>query len=124
MHIILIEPNPFLQDIIRANVSNIWPVPTILNVALGDSPGSSSFNIRGNVVQDQGASHLAHVMGEASQKIKVEVDTVDNIVERNSFIPDLIKLDLQGGELAALNGAQQTLQHAELVIFEFSCLEA
>lgn len=34
--IVLIEPNPFLQDIIRGNIADINPAPTILNIALGE----------------------------------------------------------------------------------------
>lgn len=122
--IVLVEPNPFLQEIIRDNIGDIQPSPTILQCALGASLSNASFNIWRDVDKDSGASLLNHVQGEASQNIQVEVDTIDNIAERLSFTPDLIKLDLQGGELWALQGSKKVLQHVELVIIEFHCLEA
>jgi FkbM family methyltransferase len=122
--IILVEPNPFLQEIIKGNIADIRPMPKILKVALGESPGKAPFNIWQDPESDQSASLLTHVSGKANRIVEVEVDTIDNIADRFSFAPDLIKLDLQGGELAALKGAKKALQHAELVIAEFGCLEA
>ncbi len=122
--IILVEPNPFVQDLIVSNISGIQPSPILLNLALGDVKKKSTFNIWGHVDADQGASLLGHVIGQASQVVEVDVDTLDNIAQRLSLIPDLLKLDLQGGELAALKGAAGVLQHAEFAIIEFGCLDA
>jgi FkbM family methyltransferase len=124
VELVLVEPNPFLREIIRYNVADIEPEPVVLDCALGDVAGFSSFNIWGDVQNDQGASLLNHVRGEASQTIQVQVETIDHIAETLGFAPDLIKLDLQGGELAALKGGQRVLQQVEVVIVEFHCLEA
>ena len=40
------------------------------------------------------------------------------------LVPDLVKLDLQGGELAALDGSTNALKTAELMLIEFGCLDA
>jgi hypothetical protein len=95
-----------------------------LNLALGESPKMTSFNIWRDPDSDQGASLLNHVSGPASQTIQVNIETLDNILQKLSVFPDLIKLDLQGGELSALKGAPKTLKHAELAIIEFGCLDA
>lgn len=122
--LIIVEPNPFLQDEIKKNVSEMQPKPTIRNVALGESQGSATLNVWREAVPDPGASLLDHVSGKAHQSIKVKVDTLDNILLQTGLVPDFVKLDLQGGELSALKGATQTLKSAELMMIEFGCLEA
>lgn len=122
--IVIIEPNPFVQEDIKRNTSHIQPSPNILNVALAESPGKAKFSIWREEKLDTGASLLDHVSGKAHKVIEVNVDTLDNISQQTTLIPDLLKLDLQGGELSALKGATQVLKHAEFMIIEFGCLEA
>ena len=122
--IVIVEPNPFLQEDIEKRTSNINPRPIILNVALGDSQNKATLNIWRDEKSDSGASLLGHVSGKANQAIEVDIDTLDNISMRTGFIPDFVKLDLQGAELSALKGATQVLKHAELMMIEFGCLEA
>jgi hypothetical protein len=54
---------------------------------------------------------------------EVPVTTLDRLCEGFSIArPDLIKLDLQGAELACLRGATQCLAHAQVVILETNLL--
>jgi FkbM family methyltransferase len=122
--IILVEPNPFILETIKSNISDILPSPVIVNIALGECQKKAPFNFWQAADSDYGASLLDYVSRPANQVIQVDVDTLDNISQRLSFTPDLIKLDLQGGELAALKGATMVLKHAELAIIEFGCLDA
>ncbi len=124
VQIVLVEPNPFIQDTIRSNIADIRPLPILLGVALGQSQGNASFNIWRDENSETGASLLDHVRGEPHRVIQVEIDTLDSISARLGLSPDLIKLDLQGGELAALNGGTTVLRDAEFAIIEFGCLEA
>lgn len=122
--IVLMEPNPNLQDTIKSNISGIHPPAILLNVALGEMPGEKALNIWGDVNSAPGASLFEHVQGKADTIIQVEVDTLDNISKRLALTPDLLKLDLQGGELLALNGGSKILKDTEFAIIEFGCLEA
>jgi FkbM family methyltransferase len=122
--IITVEPNPHVQDDIRRNISNIQPKPIVLNVALGGSKEKASLNIWRDETTDTGASLLTHVQGSANKAIEVDVDTLDNIAQQTGLMPDFVKLDLQGAELPALEGASRVLEHAELMMIEFGCLEA
>jgi FkbM family methyltransferase len=122
--IVLIEPNPFVREYIERNISHIQPPPKILNVALRESSGKTKFNIWREKESDTGASLLNHVSGNPNEVIEVDVETLDNISHQMSLVPDLVKLDLQGGELSALKGATHVLKHAEFMIIEFGCLEA
>jgi FkbM family methyltransferase len=122
--IIMVEPNPFMQDIIKKNTEHIIPAPILVNAALGETQKKASLNIWFDPDSDSGASLLEHVSGPARQSIRVDVDTIDNIANRFSFIPNILKLDLQGGELAALKGATEVLHNAECAVIEFGCLDA
>ncbi len=122
--IVLVEPNSYVLESIKKNISHIQPTPTIINAALGESKGKAKLNIWRDVESDTGASLLNHVSSNAANGIEVDVETIDNISEKMAIVPDLVKLDLQGSELAALKGATKVLQHAEFVLVEFGCLEA
>jgi len=119
---VLVEPNPILQETIAENMRELKS--TVVNVALGKTKEKATFNIWQDPDTDTSASLLGHVSGPAKHAIEVNVDTLDNVCERLAFKPDLVKLDLQGGELAALQGARKVLQSAEFAIIEFGVLEA
>ena len=121
---ILVEPNPFLKSIIQKNIVPITPSPLIVESALGSASGKANLNLWRSAESDPGASLLEHVSGPSVQSFEVNVTTVDEICEEHKLLPDLIKLDLQGGELAALKGATKALRTCECLVIEFSCLRA
>jgi FkbM family methyltransferase len=51
---------------------------------------------------------------------KVEIITIDRVIENKQKIPQLIKLDIQGFELEALKGASKTFGITEVFILEVS----
>jgi hypothetical protein len=70
------------------------------------------------------SSLMGHVQGEASVKLNVKTETIDSIINEAKVRPDLLKLDLQGAELPALNGAKTALESVEVCVIEFGCLDA
>ena len=122
---VMMEPNKNLLDEIRANISGIRPAPLLLEIAVGEEFGKGHLNIWDNEETSiAGSSLLSHVQGEPATRVEIEIHTLDMISNRTGFVPDLVKLDLQGYEFAALQGATNILQKSELFIIEFSCLEA
>ena len=103
----MIEPNPHAREVIATSVAAVRPAPIVVDVALGDAPGSAQLHIWRDAGADRGASLLENVSGEAKMSIDVEVRTLDSVCDDLGLVPDLLKLDLQGGELAALRGATQ-----------------
>ena len=89
--------------------------------ALAETSGTAKLNQWGD---GAGASLLPHVSGKPHLAKEVVVERMDDIAERLSLLPDLIKLDLQGGEINALRGAEACVRHTEMVIVEFGCLDA
>jgi FkbM family methyltransferase len=58
---------------------------------------------------------------DAGKQRIVDIITIDSIVQKNgSRMPDLIKLDIQGFELEALRGAENTFGKTEFFILEVS----
>lgn len=122
--LVLIEPNPFAREIIATTIANVRPTPMVVGMALGAAPGSASLHIWRESDKDRGASLLDHVSGAPKTTVDVEVRTLDSISEEFGLVPDFVKLDLQGGELAALRGSTNVLKTAELMLIEFGCLDA
>ena len=122
--LVLIEPNPFAREVIATTIAEVRPAPIIVGEALGAAPGSAPLHIWGENAKDRGASLLDHVSGQPRTTVDVEVRTLDSISEALGLVPDLVKLDLQGGELAALHGSATVLKTAELMLIEFGCLDA
>lgn len=91
-------------------------------IAIGERDGTTTINI----YDDPSASTTLKVWrgwrawfrGQI-RPTKVPVRSIDSIVaSRMCAAPDLIKIDIQGGELAALKGARQTLPGVKFLMLE------
>lgn len=123
--IVAIEPNNLVIEKAREQLKSVKPQVIIEQCAIGASQGKAFLNIWDNEhTKMSGSSLKDHVQGEPRNRMEVQIDTLDNICQRHRLTPDLVKLDLQGGELDALKGARQILQNTEVIISEFGCLQA
>ena len=83
-----------------------------VELTLGSHPYWSS-------LLDQNAAYWQRINKLHQGTAKVPAVTVDSLVRRFQLSPPfLLKLDIQGAELAALKGARETLKDTELVICE------
>lgn len=92
--------------------------------AAGPSPGQITFNVHKNHLY--GSSLYKESMGIEADGYEVTVPMIkidDILKEKKLNGPYLIKIDVQGGELDALDGAQQALLEAEVVVLEVSLFE-
>jgi FkbM family methyltransferase len=119
----LFEPSPGCQSVIR---EKRLPRSTLLPCALGDKAGKapyySSSATDGTaslyVRRDTPFSDLEY------QAITVEVRTLDEVIASlNLDFVDFMKMDIEGHELYALRGAQQSLAAGKIgaLSFEFGC---
>jgi FkbM family methyltransferase len=87
-----------------------------LNIALGATTGMVDFTTSLDTTN--------HVVAENehADTVKVNMDTLDNILEKQS--PVLLKIDVEGFETEVLKGAKQTLQneHLKAIIIELNGL--
>jgi FkbM family methyltransferase len=121
---VMFEPNPNMKARIIDNTAPIKTRVHLVQKALADKAGTAHFNIWKDADNDASASLLGHVQGDASTQLEVELTTIDAVAEETGKWPDLIKLDLQGAEGPALEGARKALEKAEMVIAEFGVLDA
>ena len=79
-----------------------------------EHPGGNSLYKENNQL-----SPLADQLFPEEKKVKRKTETLDNIVwSMNLPKPDMIKMDIQGAELAALKGATETLKTVNHLILE------
>ena len=112
------EPIPTLYENLRKKYSKHRKVH-IVDCALSDQSGTSTFNY---VVSNPSYSGLEKRKydrpHEEDTEITVRVEMLDNIIPEDLRI-DLIKIDVEGGELGVLNGARKIMDRDKpIVIFE------
>jgi FkbM family methyltransferase len=61
---------------------------------------------------------------QRTQKIELQMTTLTAVVQKNAIsFPDLIKIDVQGAENIIIEGSEETVRHAEVIILETKILE-
>ena len=118
--VLALEPNPSARAQLAVNVAlnactNVLVVPK----AVGDAPGSALLHVPRT--PDPSFSSLAAGRFAEGDPIDVEVTTVDAEVEAAGLRPSVVKIDVEGGELAVVGGMQRTLElHRPVLLVEVS----
>jgi FkbM family methyltransferase len=91
----------------------------IFDIALSNEQKSTSFNyVKSNPAYSGLIKRQYDKPNEVDEKITVQCDLVDNIIPENVHI-HFIKIDVEGGELQVLQGAQKTIARCKpYIIFE------
>jgi FkbM family methyltransferase len=108
------EPIPALADDLRRR----FPQAEIRDVALSDTVGTSTFQ---HVTDADGYSGLLRrdlPAGVHVDEITVRLERLDDSLP-DGFAPAFIKIDVEGGEMAVMRGARDTIGgHRPIVAFE------
>ena len=91
--------------------------------AAGREPGTTTINVHRSPTL---SSTLGHWRGhdDGGRPREVPVVRVDDLVaDRDLTGPFLVKVDVEGGELAVLDGASEVLRSSELVLLEVNLFE-
>lgn len=114
-HVLAVEPEPENLILLRRNVdANDCRNVAVCDCAAGARTGVEPFSV------DAATGSTGHLggsptMGELSvgtgavRVISMQVETIDNLAERFGVNPRVIKLDIEGEEIRALEGAARTL---------------
>lgn len=99
--VVAVEPDPLTYQYLKANLAP-FPKATGLAVALGAVEGSATLWR----ADSRDLSSTSRVVGTP---ISVPAWTLDKMCERRGLSPDLVKCDVEGGEIEVLKGAQRIL---------------
>jgi FkbM family methyltransferase len=102
--IVAFEPNSDVSNFLESNLRNLSIPFRILRTAVGQSEGYGRLERPSYDPDDQGRFL---VLGDGP----IEVTTIDNMNVRGGDVA--IKLDIEGGELEALQGAAETIRAAD-----------
>ena len=125
--VIAFEPEAENLKLLRTNVArndcrNVEVVPAAVGAAAGLAPFSvdASTGSTGRLGEGLTAGELAVGSGPGQPVIvETRVETIDAVVAERKVVPAVIKMDIEGGELDALTGAETTLaEHRPIVITE------
>lgn len=112
--VVAIEPGEqnlrYLRKTLQQGPSNV----RLLEVAIGASDGELYFDRRGGAM----SGALVAEASKASDPVIVPVRSLDSLVREGHPQPDVIKIDIEGGEGAALEGAVECLSRGMIVICE------
>lgn len=116
------EPNPLYEEQLKAFAAED-PRFSPQFLALSDQAGTAELQLTespGNTSLFKPAQRLADYDAHGAKVNRtetVQVVTIDDWAERNGAKLQLMKFDIQGGELKALQGARRTLQDTTLMIY-------
>jgi FkbM family methyltransferase len=109
---VAVDPSPLAWEVLAANVrKNPGARVTPVRAALGEAPGTLTMRYSWHHLE---ASPEAAGSPEA---LEVPVRTVDDLCSEMGFHPDVVKVDVEGYELAVLRGALRTLREDRPVLF-------
>ena len=112
------EPIPDMYKELREKYASLKNCQ-VYDFALSNNTGTTSFNY---VISNPSYSGLIKRKydreNEEDTLIEVKTELLDSILP-GSYIPELIKIDVEGGELLVLEGALKTIKRAQpTIIFE------
>jgi len=118
--VLAFEPNPSARAQLDANIAlNSCADVVVVPKAVGDAPGAALLHVPRT--PDPSFSSLAAGRFAEGDPIDVEVTTVDAEVEASGLRPSVVKVDVEGGELAVVGGMQRTLErHRPVLLVEVS----
>jgi FkbM family methyltransferase len=107
--VLAFEPNPHTRAALARHVAlnGMADRVDVLAQAVGDAPGQATFFATGR----EGFSRLGVHNPAAlyAESVPVAVTSIDEICAERGLVPDWITLDIEGSEIAALEGARKTL---------------
>ena len=125
--VIALEPHPRIFARLARNVDR-WAGQRpelgkrihLIEAAASDREGTSVLRIPNSFDGNQGIASLAHTAAAGQQEVSVRTLTLDRLIEAEGQKVGLLKIDVEGHELAALHGADTALRRGLIrdIVFE------
>ncbi len=115
--VIAFEPAPPAIRLLRTNIQGKFNV-AVYELALSNFTGKAPFFVAARLDL---SSLTADRTGDPIRCTHhVRVDSLDGVISRERLpLPQIIKCDVEGGELRLFQGSRQVLAHGPMVLFEF-----
>jgi FkbM family methyltransferase len=127
--VIAFEPNPYNFNRIKRNLSlnkKLSKNIKVFKLALSDIEGETSMILSKQI--DDGYSSTSRLtsshptlhsqnLPDSFGKQKVSVMTLDTFIEKHTFIPDIIKVDIEGAEHNFIKGAKKTIKKYKPILY-------
>ena len=116
--VISFEPNPRIYRILSRNIKN---KVTLFNIALSNTIGIEKFYVHIEGAGPTSSLNYHEVLNDNNliNTTNVEVDTLDNFLINKNFIPNIIKIDVEGHEPQLIEGSRNTIiKYKPIIIFE------
>jgi FkbM family methyltransferase len=114
------EPAPFPLARLREHVAanGFEDRVSVHAIALSDHRGSAEFAVASETVENQGMGSLvSHDNNVVTERVTVELQPLDDFATEHALSKiDLVKLDIQGGELMFFQGGRETLQRTRPIL--------
>ena len=126
--VLAVEPT---QNSLRLLKKNVRSNTTVIEKAASCKKGQAEFFVEefggftNSLIEEftrsKNVSHIAsqNVVSNVNS-ILVETDTLDNICIKNNFVPNFIKIDVEGAEYDVLKGASNILKNTNALMVEVS----
>ncbi|RMD62085.1 FkbM family methyltransferase, partial [Candidatus Parcubacteria bacterium] len=101
------EPVPHLKSLLELNSSSLATSVTINQLAIAGHEGATEFYV--SRVPNWGSTKKSSTLLQA-EKLEVPATSIDAYCKRQHVRPTFIRMDIEGGEVAALEGALETLR--------------
>lgn len=122
------EPHPGLFDRLQRNLDT-WLIQRpdlrgriyLVNAAISDHNGTASLRIPRDFAGNQGIASIGSGdLADGMTAVAVAAMTLDAVVETDGRSVGLLKIDIEGHELAAFQGAERTLSTGKIrdIVFE------
>lgn len=117
--IIAFEPDQGALKLLKRHIElNNLDNVTVIESAVSNEAGSATlYSLPSNPMNRLGEANV--LIEKDSVPYNVPVTTIDGFVKESSTIPNLILMDIEGFEIAALKGATETVKnHSPILIIE------
>jgi len=121
--LICFEPHPVLYESLRDNLTQVqrqtrFPKTALRKVALSDKAGEDVLVIPQGFEDNDGIARLGGKNDRSAQGIPVATETLDSVLEKRTAA--VMKIDVEGHELAVLHGALEVIREARIrhIVYE------